>query len=185
MNCPTRRKDNYLMDTEFIEQFVKSEFSRARVEDRQDLINTAWLFLTENNISQVSELTSEVLKKLKKHLEFDLNHVNWREIGIDDWQQRLSRDTHGFSISDDEKLSFIKNKSAQVDQIEIKQELEIAAAEFENQREELSSFLPPLLFEALHRGVLVDAPVKWTVGLEEQSLRILCWRALMRIKWIK
>lgn len=171
------------MEIEFIEKFVKDEFPLLPIDDRRDLINTAWLFLAENNIVQISGSDTEVLKNLKKYLSSELNQVNWREIKIEDWRQRLSDNSRNSNTSEDEKLSFIKEKSKQVDGIEIKQELENAAAAFETRKEELKSLLPPVLFEALNRGIFADTQVKWTAGFEEQTLKILCWRALMRIKW--
>jgi len=171
------------MEIEFIEKFVKDSFSRFPIEDQQDLINTAWIFFAENNITQVSELDKETLKKLKKRLTSDLYQVNWREVGIEDLRLESSN-SGNLDISEDEKLSFVKEQSEQIDRVEIKQEVEKAMVAFESQKEELMFLLPPLLYEALYRKIAADAPINLTAGFEDQSLKILCRRALMRIQWI-
>lgn len=171
------------MEIEFIEKFVKDAFPRLPVEERQELINTAWIFLAENNILQVSELDDETLKKLKKRLSSELNQVTWHEIGIEDLKRPWGSDGK-LSINEDEMLSYFKEQSEQINQFEISRELENATAVFESQKENLKLLLPPLLFEALHRKIDIDAPVNLTAGFEEQSLKVLCRRALLRIQWL-
>lgn len=171
------------MDVELIEKFINDAFPRLPIEERQDLINTAWIFFAENNIFSFSAMDSETLKKLKKHLVSEMFQVSWQEIGIEDLKSKSAAKTD-FNVSEDESLSFFNQQSEQTNSFEIKQELENATAHFESRKEELKAILPPLLFEALHRKIATDAPIDLTVGFEEASLKILCRRALMRIRWV-
>lgn len=171
-----------LMELHVIENFIRQEFPRVGIEDRQDLINSAWLFLAEHNVSEVSELSVDIQEQLKKCLGLELNQVNWREISAEDYQRYMFGDE--FTSNEDELLSKIKKIGIQQDTNEISEELELAAAEFESRCEEIRTILPPVLFEALTRCIDPKTPINWTKGFEDHSLKFLCWRALVRITWV-
>lgn len=170
------------MELELIEEFIREEFPNATVEGRQELVNTAWLFLAESEVSDMAEFTKELRGRLKQYLVADLKQINWREITIGDWRERVPGNSERSDGSDDEALSAIDR--FQNDLTEIRMELEKAASEFESRKEELRTNLPPVLFEALRRAIDSEATVNWTAGFEGQSLRIFCWRALVRLRWI-
>lgn len=170
------------MDIEEIESFLRSEFPRITGDDRQDLVSAAWLFLNENDASEPID-ADDLAVRLKKHLSDELNGGNWREVGVADLSTRSGTDPTGRTETQDEALSSISQKTRIPSVSELNQEIDAASIEFDRRQEELRNSLPPILFEALHRSVSVDAPVHWTATFDENSLKVLCWRAILRLRW--
>lgn len=177
---------------EFIEKFVKDDFPRLRGNDLLQLMGSSYLFLDENNIIQTSELTDKVLKNLKKYLisarsETDLAEVvpvnsEFTEDEILTFYNTQSELVpHQIKEIEDEWLKNINE--SQIGDRSISQDMEASSEALESERVHLKNLLPPVLCEAFHRNLDPSVQVRWTAGFEDQSLKILFWRALMRYKW--
>lgn len=177
---------------EEIKKFVKDEFPHLEENDQSNLSGSIYLYLDKNGREKISELEGKDLNKFKKYLKSARNEIDSRLV------VRVSEE-----FNDDETLSYINFKSNlqphQVRNTEDEylnniddsrrgdknagQEVEFSREEFDKEKENLKVILSPVLLEAFERGLFSDASIKWTAGFEEQSLKILFWRALMRYKY--
>jgi len=170
------------MQLDVIDQFVKKNFRKASLEDRQELVNAGWIYLYETGCLDSDDLTDDVAKDLKEHLEEVLNPDDWREVPVGGKRGSIVTDASG-APSDDEALTYHHRKTKIADLSVIKEELEAAAAMFETRRDKLAELLPPVLFDALESTIFGDTDARYA-KYEKASEKLLCRRALLRIGWI-
>lgn len=166
---------------EFIESFVEEHFRKASPEDKHSLQGSALMFIAEKEDFTPDEASLKELRaKLARDLKGDFGAENWREVSVEGMRRTTEYDFTGEDVID------VLAKSAGPDAgRELSSELEEAATIFEQNREALREFLPPILFEAFMRFLEVETQAHLTAGFSDESLRVLCWRAVARIRSIQ
>ena len=158
---------------EFVESFVREHFPNVSPEDKHSLHATGLIYIWEHEDFSRDEKSLRDLKaELKRTLKDDYSGDKWRT-------------SEGRRVRDDATTEDISNTleslAPQDPLADLRTEVQDADKIFEGRRDELKEFLPPILFEAFLRLVDPDTTPQWTIDFSDESLKVLCWRAIARI----
>lgn len=170
------------MDSELIEDFVDAfvaqHFPKASPEDKRSLQASAFMYLyEEKDFKSDADDLIKLKAKLAQDLKDDFSVSAWREVKVDDLRR-----TREYGSTAEDVLSKLTEASRSDSLKELKNEIKQTGMIFDQDRETFQKLLPPVLFEAFIRLLEPEIEPHWTAGFSDETIKILCWRAVERLR---